>query len=261
MGNAWAKRLCVLGVSASLVIAGCSAESSKKEVVANPLRDPNLVVAEYAARAIEAAGGADAWAITGWIRADCVVAFHEPELYLTKHHYDVRAWPEYVSINASEPEGKFTWTLSAEGFRVSEGGVGVDSARVRMVDEGFAASLLQIMTAPVRLTVESGRLKRGASAVKLEGRWYYAIESVGGGGVVFYQQRESRLIEAVCLRGAGGKGWLTVKGYDYAGARRTGVVVPRTVEIFAGRAAERLGQRLVKIDLAKVLAERAGEPQ
>jgi len=282
MANRYSRRLCLLLLGASLTIGGCLAESDKTKPVLNPLTDPNIVVPDYVAGAIEAAGGAEAWARTDWIRADCVVAFYGPDLYLTRHHYDIRPWPPYISINAVEPEGKFTWTLTPEGFTVLDGDGLIDSPHIRMVNRGFAASLLYLVTAPVHLRSEAAYLNRAAEPVKTEGRWYYAIEKVAPDGqgaagrkIVFYQNAQSSLVEMVWLAGTalsrarynleaanstmgsayeaqggvpGDNEHIIIKGYDYVKIDKTDVLVPSKVEIFKSLADGRPGQRLAKVD-------------
>ncbi len=266
---------------AFLVLTGCIQKIDDIPESVNPLGDPNVVVPDYVTRAMVATGGADAWAGTGLIEADCVVTFYQPSLYLTKQHVSVRPWPAYIRIEAREPQGEFVWELSGDGFSVRDGSAAVDVSPISAVDRRFAASVLYVMTAPMRLLDEAGRLTRNAEPVKIQGRWYHSIEKVTADDapelwskVVFYQNAQSSLVDMIWISGtpvlpvAGNEkthaqalpkdgvspahvsepGLLAVRGYDYARLERGKVLVPRRVEIFGADASGTLNQRLAKID-------------
>ncbi|OHB76368.1 MAG: hypothetical protein A2Z25_12695 [Planctomycetes bacterium RBG_16_55_9] len=107
-----------------------------------------------------------------------------------------------------------------------------------------------ITTAPVRFLDSSARYDRSETAVRVEGRWYHAISETGesSGQAIFYQDRDSRLVDMIRVPCAhAGKSFM-VRGYDYRKIEKEGPLSPTRIELFSTGAEGDLQKRLVKID-------------
>lgn len=258
MINRFSNVACRLILVVVFVVAGCERGYKEKEetVVYNPLADPNLVLPDYAARAVEASGGLQAWAATKQIQGDCVVTFYKPDnsFYFTEQHHEVHPWPRSIRVAALEPQGKFVWQLSPDGFRVLEGADRARTLSTNVCERYFAEAILDITTAPVRLLDESGRITCEAEAVKVGGLWYHRLirRSPDRTGiwseVVFYQNPDTSLVDMIWFADVDKKRFLAVRGYDYRRIGKDAVLVPTKIEIFKTDARGALKERLVKID-------------
>ncbi|MGD8500353.1 MAG: hypothetical protein PVJ86_06880, partial [Phycisphaerales bacterium] len=110
------------------------------------------VPSDYAARAIEAAGGFNAWTKAKEVHLDCVVTFYQPDgsFYLTQQRYVVYPWSNAIQISAREPQGSFVWQLSKGQFDVLEGSAQAVELPIAAPSRCFAEVILNIITAPVR---------------------------------------------------------------------------------------------------------------
>jgi hypothetical protein len=122
------------------------------------------------------------------------------------------------------------------------------------IDErDFAKAILDIATAPVRLSEGKGAFAEEPELVKIEGLWYYPIEQAAGNvkpsqsKSVFYQNRGTSLVDRLWLVRANVTKYLAVRGYDYGEVESNGVWLPTKVEIFSAGDNGAL-QQLVKID-------------
>lgn len=223
---------------------------------------------EEAARAFEAAGGLDAWKKTTKLQLDCVVTFYQPDgsFYLTEQRYEVHPWLNSIQISADEPQGAFVWKLSNGQFDVLRGAGQIDALPKAVPSRCFAEVILNILTAPARFLDGSVEFTRQSTPVKMQGKWYYPIDTQGKdftariSDAVFYQDRDSSLVDMIrlaCLS----QGLLTentgaareksiqyVRGYDYQEVEKSGPLVPTRIEIFETDARDRSQKRLVKID-------------
>jgi len=237
------------------------------------------------------AGGLDAWSRTTKLESDCVVTFYQPDgsFYLTEQHHEIYPLLNLIRISAQETEGKFIWEFSPAGLRVIEGTertsffpVGPRASQRSAASqssigaEDFAKAILDITTAPVRLLKCKADLMRGSAALRVEGRWYYPIEQAppllnyvkrGTGRVgdktgsepywpkrVFYQNRDSSLVDMLWFTGIDRGTFLAVRGYYYYEVEKGGVVVPAKIEIFTTDVRRVMRHRLVKIDYHRLKA-------
>ena len=252
---------------ATFVIAGCEQRQKEETSVYEVLLDPNFVMPEYASRAIEATGGLEAWRNKKKLEFDCVVTFYRPDgsFYLTEQHHEIYPMSNSVRISALEPQGKFVWQLSGEIFTVLEGAGKLANLPIMPVNRHFAEAILDITTAPVRFLDKSFAFNKGPQPVKIEGQWYYPIEvyhvkcgpdDLRGTSytlrerlkAVFYQDRDSFLVDTICFAGADEKTFFAIRGYDYRKVEKKSVSVPTKIEIFRADANSVLRERLVKID-------------
>jgi len=258
----------MFSVVAAFIFTGCQ-RKYKKDVIEVLACGPDLetisVPPDYVVRAIEAAGGWNAWAQTKELQLDCVVTFYQPDgsFYLTEQHHVVYPWSNSIQISAREPKGKFVWQLSKGKFDVLQGDGQSDALPVVIGSSHFAEMILSIITISARFLDESVGFSKEATALKIQGQWYYPItrrsKPVLGAEpeptrplskAVFYQDRDSSLVDMLLFDYdyMSGDDFLAVCGYDYAEVEKEGVHIPGRIEIFESDAQGNLQQRLVKID-------------
>jgi len=251
----------------------------KDVLVAEPNIEPLVFIADYASGAINATGGMDVWMKTKKLALIGVGTFFEPDdsLYLTEHHFEVYPWLNSIKVSAQEPLSRFVWQLSEGRFNVLEGDERDPALREPKVDvstrivsyRDYVEAILNAITAPLRfLDVSVGFIKE-PGPVKMEGQWYYPIaqtypapKAIGPGSeqmdvipvepywskVVFFQNRDSSLVDMVWFADIDQKKFLAVRGYDYEEVEEGGILVPTKIEIFKTNARAVTEERLVKID-------------
>jgi len=251
----------------AFTFAGCQQEQQQEEVVLAAAPEPASVSvsSDYAAQAIEAAGGLDAWTKARGLRLDCVVTLYQPDgsYYLSQQSYQVYPWSNSIQISAAEPEGAILWQLSRGQFEVLQGSSEIDELSGAVPGRCLAATILNIVTAPARLLDDSVQFGRQDSAVKIQGQWYYPIDRQTRSGIlsgermakaVFYQNRDNSLIDLLQMGCAETGKSLAVRGYDYDQIEKGGPLVPTRIEIFTTDSQGGSQARLVKIDCHKAEA-------
>jgi hypothetical protein len=249
-----------MGVVLAMVFffAGCepshvSGESSPA-VGLNP--DRISAPSGFTAEAVKAAGGLEAWTQTQMLGFDCVVTFYEPDgsFYLTRQHYNVYPWMNTIEISGRESKGDYTWQLSNGELNVLRDAGQVEEFPASLERPSFAEAILAITMAPVSLLNPSDRFNRQDAAVKKEGKWYYPIHKTGelSGEAVFYQDRDTLLVDMIRVPCSGADKALAVRGYDYQQIEQ-GPFVPARIEIFTIDLAGVIKNRLVKIDCHSVI--------
>ncbi len=263
----------MLVLVAAFIFTGCQ-RKYKEDVVEVLASGPDLetisVRPDYVVRAIEAAGGWNAWAQTKELQLDCVVTFYQPDgsFYLTEQHHMVCPWSNSIQISAREPQGTFAWQLSKGKFDVLQDSGQSHALPVVIGSSHFAEMILSIITIPARFLDESAGFSKEATALKIQGQWYYLITRrsrlvVGAeleparplSKAVFYQDRDSSLVDMILFDYMSGDDFLAVRGYDYtevvrmdSQGEKEGVRVPARIEIFRTDARGDSQKRLVKID-------------
>lgn len=255
----------------ALVVAGCGL-LHKRDVDAlasGPGVETLAIKADYASAAIEVTGGLQCWAKTRKLDFDCVVTVYRPDdsFYLTEHHVNVYPWSNSIRISAQEPLSKFVWQLSNGRFSVSEGNERADVSPMRGLYRDYAEAILNVTTAPVRFLDDSAGFIKAPEPVKMEGLWYYPIEqtqhiapaaSAARGRkhiaphwskVIFYQNRDSLLVDMLWFADVGKERFLAVRGYNYKEVEKDGVSAPTQIEIFITDAHSVFKKRIAKIDV------------
>jgi hypothetical protein len=224
---------------AAFTVAGCKQGREYKQqedVLAYGPDVEKIVMADYAAQAIGVTGGIRAWVEVKKLQLDCVVTFYELDgsFYLTEQHHEVYPWSSSIKILTREPQGN----LSGRHFSELE-----------------KVAILYMIAAPALLLDESAEFAKGPDPIKREGLWYYPIERVSSPNdapelakVVFYQSRDSSLVDVLWLVGIGGEKSLAVRCYDYREVEKMGVWVPTKIEIFRADAKGVFQERLIRID-------------
>ncbi len=261
MSNRFSKIIYLVLVT-SFILAGCQRKQKKDvDVLA---REPNLaminVPSDYAAGAIESAGGLDVWIRTIELQLNCVVTFYQPDgsLYLTEQHYNVYPWSNSIEIFGKEPQNNFAWRLSQGRFEVLQGRGHIINSMSLVDNQCFAEAIVSIVTAPVRLLDQSVDFTKDDNPIKIQGQWYHPIERRSRANIesilripkaVFYQNRDNLLIDMIWIACLGRDQFLTVRGYDYHEIEEGGLNIPNRIEIFSTDSRGDLQRRLVKIDL------------
>jgi len=277
MGNKFSKTIWLVLVAA-FIFTGCQGkykEDVAEVLVSGPDIETISVPPDYAVRAIEAAGGWNAWAQTKELQLDCVVTFYQPDgsFHLTEQHHVVYPWSNSIRISAREPKGRFLWQLSKGKFDVLQDDGQSDALPVVIGSSHFAEMILSVITIPTRFLDESVEFTKETTALKIQGQWYYAITRRSKpphplSELVFYQDRDSSLVDMLLFADVGSSVIASeaqpsaaipvsfaVRGYDYTEAVRMdsqgekeGVRVPARIEIFIADARGNLQERLVKLD-------------
>lgn len=269
MSNNFSKTIWLVLVGA-LVFTGCNRQYEEKVVESldsGPNIEMTVVPPDYVVKAIEAVGGWDVWAQTRELQLDCVVTFYQPDgsYHLTEQHHVVYPWSNSIQISAREPGGRFAWELSRGNFNVLQEDGQSEALPVVIGSKHFAEMILSIITIPARFLDEAAEFSRETTALKIQGQWYYPItrlnrpvlrteaesepkEPVPLSKAVFYQNRDSFLIDMLLFDFMGEDNILAVRGYDYTKVENNGILVPARIEIFKADTGGNLQERLVKID-------------
>jgi len=267
MDNRFSKTICLV-LTGAIILIGCQQEY-EKDVADTLATGPDIqmtsVAPDYVVKAIEAVGGWNAWVETKELQLDCVVTFYQPDgsFHLTEQHHVVYPWLNSIEISGREPKGRFVWKLSKGRFNVLQGTVQTDALPVVIEANHFAEMILSIVTIPARFLDDSAEFSKLTTGLKIQGQWYYPItrlsKPAGGAGLmsktdfilskaVFYQDRDTSLIDMLVFDFTNGDNTFAVRGYDYTKVEKNGVLVPAKIEIFKADANGRLQERLVMID-------------
>ncbi len=259
--------LVLCAASLAFALAGCQQQERQPqdEVVLAVAPDAATVSisSESAAKAIEAAGGLDAWTKMKEVRLTSVVTLYQPDgsRYLSEQSYEVYPWSNSIQISAREPEGQLLWQLSGRQFTALQGADRIEELSRELSSCDLAQAVLSIVTAPARFLDVSAQFTKKGSAVKVQGQWHQPIERTPKSGLltgpsvtpaIFYQNTDSSLIDMLQFSSAATSKTLTVRGYDYREVARGGPVVPGRIEIFTTDKQANAANRLVKIDFQTV---------
>jgi len=280
--------ICML-IAAVFIVAGCAQQRKKNADVLDrgPDFEKLVVPGDYADAAIKATGGLQHWAKIQKVQLDCVVTFYPPDssFYLTEHRFYIYPWSNSIEVTGREPLGAIAWQLSDEQFRLLPGDERADISWMGVSCRDYAEVILKITTAPVQFLQAGATFVRGPAPVKMDGLWYDPIERLalplGAGAtpgasagikrrdregavvkpywskVVYYQNRDTSLVDLLWLADVDQGKFLAVRGYDYkpvpsqaeGDVQKNGVLLPTKIEIFRTDARAVSRERLVKIDL------------
>lgn len=249
-------------VLATVVIpTGC--QHNQKEDVVVLDREPNLATIhtpfDYEARAIEAVGGLNAWTRLTKIQFDSVVTYFRPDgsYYLTKQEYIFYPWSNSIEILGRESQGNFTWRLSPGQFEVMHGSRRTTNMMSPIDNQCFAEAILNIVTAPVRLLDNSVEFTKDTNPIKIQGQWRYPIVRRHNNNIesilripkaVFYQNRDTSIIDMLSIACLGVDQFLIIRGYYYSKMREGDIVIPHKIEMFLSDSQGYSQKRLAKID-------------
>ena len=186
-----------------------------------------------------------------------MVTFFEPggTFYLTQQRYEVSPWSYAIEISGREPDDEYAWQFSNGNIKVLKGAGQIEKCHPDLERLCFSQAILAITTAPTHFLKPSTQYNRQDAAVKKQGQWYYPIHKTGeqSGKVVFYQNRDTRLVDMIRVPCVSADTSLVIRGYDYQEITKGGPLVPARIEIFSTDIAGISMQRLVKIDCHEIV--------
>ena len=253
--------LCALIVA--LALGGCQQQQQEQEqeVVLAVSPDPGTVSvsSDFAAKAIEAAGGLSAWTKTREVRLASVVTLYQPDgsHYISEQSYHIYPWSNSIEVSAHEPQGELLWRLSSGQFDVLKGDRKLDELPRELASRDLTEAVLTIVTTPARFLDNSAEFAAKGTPVKIQGQWHQAIDRTPKSSILsgpsvsealFYQNTGNSLIDMLQFDSAAMRRKLTVRGYDYDEIEKGGPLVPRRIEIFTTDKQGNAQHRLVKID-------------
>jgi len=259
------RRFVLCAMILAFVLSGCQQlqrhEKEEDEVVLATSPDAAMtsVPSDFAAKAVNAAGGLNAWAKSKEIHLASVVTLYQPDgsHYLSELQLAVYPWSNSIQVSANEPEGQLLWQLSNGQFKVLQGDDRIAELSKEAQSCDLAEAVLSIVTAPARLLDKSADFAEKGSPIKIQGQWHQPIERLPMSGIlagprlsgaIFYQNRDNSLIDIIQFESAGTGKILTVRGYDHREIEKGGALVPAGIEIFTTDSQANAQDRLVKID-------------
>ena len=255
----WFSMIICFAFAAIFINAGC--EQTYTQEMSTLAVGPNVEtdLSGFAAQAIEASGGLDAWRKTKGLQLNCVVAFYQQDesYYLTEQRYEIYPWSNSIRISTLELQAVFVWQLSKGQFKVLEGGEQFEGLPDAVDSRCLAESILNIVTAPARFLDDSVEFVKEATPVKMHGQWYYLIDRKNKlnatpadrlSEAIFYQNRDSFAIDMIWFPRMSGNKLLMVCGYDFEAVEKGGVLIPARIEMYRTDALGISQELLVKID-------------
>jgi len=243
------------------VLAGCHWRPEPEPQIVLPqldiLPNPNFIVVrgEYQAKAIDAAGGIQAWMKVAKIERNCVVTFYMPDgsYYLTEQTHEVFPWSNSIQVSSKEPQGSYAWQYCNGRFKTLEGCDWSNCLPAELDPNSFAKALMDITTSPARFFDGQLIFSNEPRPIRLEGQFYFAISqiSVQTGREVrgfFYQNRDSGLIDITAFGPDNLDELISVRGYNYGKADDSGILVPNKIEIFKSGIDGIFQKRIVEIE-------------
>ncbi|MHC4293577.1 MAG: hypothetical protein ACYSTX_04715 [Planctomycetota bacterium] len=281
--NRWIFNVLIFSLSVCC-FSGCE-QTHEQEVVAEELDQTSLIitkdiVADYIDGALSATGGRELWQDTKEIEYDCVVTFYKPDgsFYLTEQHHCIKPWSRQIRISATEPYGKIVCEFDPVQFKVLEGSVSKKGLPQGLCERELAEAILEAIAGSVSFLDKNMMFTRMDKPVKKVGSWYYAIERVEPGRlnqedikegeaiepvvyywskVIYYQRTDSLLVDILNFASFDRQEYIGVRCYNYKGTvmrdtdsfERTGVFIPRKVEIFRTDSKGIFQEKIAGIDI------------
>jgi len=249
-----------------LFSAGCANKYTERSLAVRPAAESIVVVPGYAEQAIDATGGLEGWFEAKKLQMEAVVTLYRADgsTYLTEHRYEVYPWSNSIRVTTREPMGTFSWLMS-RGQLVEEqapdANVPSGPLNGNVTPEDFAELVLDVSTAGVRFLDGAAVFEVLEEPVKIDTQWYYAItrlptlqEGPVLANVTFYQNLNSRVVDAVEAPVEMGAGFYLARAYNYEKARAGAMLLPTKIEIFRTDALRVSRRRLVTLDFTKLAA-------
>jgi hypothetical protein len=222
--------------------------------------------------ALDKTGGMPTWTRCTKLDFEAVVTayYRDGGFYLTEHDFEVCPWSDAIRVTAREPAAKFVWQVVSGQYHMVGGDRRLDVSPVSAFYRDYAEAVHHIVTAPVRMLERNVVLTRRPAAVQTGGQWYEPIEAKFRAEEVvtkekerekivviepywtqgiYFQGRDSLLVDMIWLANPAAQKSLIVRGYDYATIGKDGVLIPTKIEIFQSGPDALPGERLAVIDL------------
>jgi hypothetical protein len=261
-------------VLTAMTLAGCGRQTTKSSVdLSRPTAGPEAPTLAaprpFVSAALEAAGSLAAWQQCGKIERHgaVTVGMANGSFYLTEHDFVVYPWSDAIQVTAYEPQADLTWEVVGEQYRPPQVDPNRDVSPLREWRREYADAVLQITTAPVRILQDNLEFTLAPTAVQIAGLWYLAInaryqapklpsrqesqaEPYWTRGTYFQSQDNSR-VDMIWLGNPATHKFILVRGYDYAVAADSGVLIPGKIEVFQSDPEANFGPRIARVDLGQ----------
>jgi hypothetical protein len=242
--------------SAALIVLVVAGLGGCREGMSTPALPKGSEVSLPAAAAMDASGGQAAWKQCQQFETSGVVTAYRENggVYLTEYTFRVSPWSHTLSISAREPRCNYVWQLVGHRFLQVEGTPSLDVSPLRRDYQDCAEAVLEIMTAPVRLSEWGAQPTGQVPPLMIGGQPYRAIEVGSPTGVerVYYRDEGSSRIDMIWLADADRTHFVLVRGYDYAPISTGGVYVPMKIELFRSDPSRRIGPRFALVDMRRM---------
>ncbi len=217
-------------------------------------------IPDYLEQAFTSVGNSENWMSVKQIDTSAVATFYLPDqdsYYLTEHLYEIQPWHRKIKITAVEPYGTFVWELSDKGFKTHKRPVSQHDLPYSINPQTIANSVMQIITAPVRLADKAEQYARSSEPTRMMGLWYYAIEGkkTAKSDIVYYQNRNTSRIDWILLKNQSGRSY-AIRAYDYSVTAQPEIQVPALVEIYTTDSRGQLDKRILKLRLSQTQTHR-----
>ncbi|MDO8301932.1 MAG: hypothetical protein Q7T18_01695 [Sedimentisphaerales bacterium] len=242
------KRFLIILSVISVVISGCAQQPVKQQSVASQV--PHVVtVPAFAKGAVDAVGGEQAWSTTEVIVGECTAKFYKPDgtFYLTRQRHAVYPWSDSIRIYAAEPQGTFVWQLSGNNFTLLEGTPQqAASLPMTLCDPAIARAIWSLMASPASLATKSDPNRVFGAAVQVAGIWHRPLKLADS--QLWYQNKESDILDICQLEISGNTTHLLARGYDYLPIEKTRIMAPTKIEIFTTNSSASELVRIIELD-------------
>jgi hypothetical protein len=265
----------VVIVLTAVMLTGCGRQAAQE-----PLPDLSLLARgpdrqslpaprPFLSAAFDAAGGLAAWEFCHKIAFRATVTACESNgcFYLTEHDFVLYPWSDAIQVTTREPRADFTWQVVGAEYRASQADPNLDVSPLKGWHRDYAEAVLQIATAPVRMLENDATLTLAPAAVQIAGQWYLPIDAKYEAAPaapkenaaaepywtqdIYYQSQSRSFVDMIWLGNSAHQRYIIVRGYDYAGIRDNGVLIPTKIEVFQSGPEANFGPRLALIDLKR----------
>jgi hypothetical protein len=249
------------------IAAGCSSRSDKITFV-QPGFGEKYVAADFARRALDAAGGPDAWLKTEKIHFDCITTIDKPDgsRYLTAMTYEIYPWSNAIVVTAKEPQAVLQVQLQNDVFTILKGSEYIESSGIFLGQTNIIRAIRDITIAPLRLSDVDAGFKHIPVPIKMDGRWCYRNEATSSvilkkskapphlRKVVLYQNKLTHLADMLWMADITENRFFAANAYDYQQIQDSQAMVPGKIEIFETNPAGIYQGRLATIDILSVIS-------
>ncbi|HPD45447.1 MAG TPA: hypothetical protein P5279_03635 [Anaerohalosphaeraceae bacterium] len=184
------------------------------------------------------------------IAADCTVTFFQVagngEYFSTQQHR-INPVSKSILIEAREPQGQFSWRLSAEGYASQIPSAARETAPAAAIDRDVVRAISACFAAA------AGYYDLGAARalekVKIDGRWYEPFELPAvpeNGQVTLFRLPDEGRIDLVRVNSGGRT--VTAHGYNYHWLDEVGRYVPSKIDVSVQSSVTGPSVRVLRID-------------
>jgi hypothetical protein len=249
------------------IAVGCSRPSSRITIV-QPGFGEKYVAANFARRALDAAGGPDAWLKTEKIHFDCITTIDKPDgsRYMTAMTYEIYPWSNAIVVTAKEPQATLQIQLQNDVFTILQGSEYIESSGIFLGQTNIIRAIRDITIAPLRLSDVDAGFTHVLVPIKKDGRWYYRNEATSSlipkksqapphlRKVVLYQNKLTHLADMLWITDITENRFFAVNAYDYQQIQDSQTLVPGKIEIFETNPAGIYQGRLATIDILSAVS-------